>query len=290
VSFTQAGAYTLLLSANDGVHTVAYDALVVHVTGHASMGNISTRVEVRSGQRVSIGGFIIAGTAAKNVIVRAMGPSLADAGVQGSLADPILELRDSSGNLLGANDNWKETQEQAIRDTMLAPTNDLESAIVASLQPGAYTAIVSGKNNTTGIGLVEIYDLQRAPSSKLANISTRGSVGTGENVMIGGLILLGPDPARILFRAIGPSLAGAGIQSALADPQLDLFDAQGTRIATNNNWKDSQQAGIQGTGAAPTDDAEAAILADLNPGNYTAVVSGVNGGTGTALIEAYYLQ
>jgi hypothetical protein len=290
VSFTEAGTYTMLLSANDGVHTVAYDALVLHVTGHASVGNISTRVDVRIGQSVSIGGFIIAGPAAKNVIVRAMGPSLAAAGVQGSLADPTLELRDSSGNLLGANDNWKETQEQAIRDTMLAPSHDLESAIVASLQPGAYTAIVSGKNNTTGIGLVEIYDLQRAPSSKLANISTRGSVGTGETLMIGGLILLGPDPARILFRAIGPSLTGAGIETALADPQLDLFDAQGTRIATNNNWKDSQQTAIEGTGAAPTNDAESAILADLAPGNYTAVVSGVNGGTGTALIEAYYLQ
>ena len=289
-SFTQVGVYTLLLSANDGVHTVAYDALVVHVTGHASVGNISTRVDVQSGQSVSIGGFIIGGTAAKNVIVRAMGPSLADAGVQGALADPTLELRDSSGNLLQANDNWKDTQEQAIRDTMLAPSNDLESAIVASLQPGAYTAVVSGKNNTTGIGLAEIYDLQRAPASKLANISTRGSVGTGENVMIGGLILLGPDPARILFRAIGPSLTAVGIETALADPQLDLFDAQGTTIATNNNWKDSQQAVIEGTGAAPTDDAESAILADLNPGNYTAVVSGVNGGTGTALIEAYYLQ
>jgi hypothetical protein len=289
-SFTQAGVYTLLLSASDGVHTVAYDALVVHVTGRASMGNISTRVDVRSGQSVSIGGFIIPGTAAKNVIVRGIGPSLADAGVLGALADPTLELRDASGNLLLANNNWKDTQEQAIRDTTLAPSNDLESAIVASLQPGAYTAIVGGRNSTTGIGLVEIYDLQRAPSSKLANISTRGSVGTGQNVMIGGLILLGPDPARILFRAIGPSLLGAGIQSALADPQLDLFDAQGTRIATNNNWKDSQQAAIQGTGAAPTDDAEAAILADLNPGSYTGIVSGVNGGTGTALIEAYYLQ
>ena len=149
---------------------------------------------------------------------------------------------------------------------------------------------MSGKNNTTGIGLVEIYDLQPAPSSKLANISTRGSVGTDENVMIGGLILLGPDPARILFRAIGPSLTRAGIGMALADPQLDLFDAQGMRIATNNNWKDSQQAAIESTGAAPTDDAESAILANLNPGNYTAIVSGVNGGTGTALIEAYYLQ
>ena len=289
-SFTQAGVYTLMLGANDGVHTVAYDALVVHVTSRASMGNISTRVDVQSGESVSIGGFIIAGSTPKSVIIRGIGPSLANAGVQGALADPTLELRDSSGNLLLANDDWKETQEQVIRDTMLAPTNDLESAIVAPLQPGAYTAIVRGKNNTTGIGLVEIYDLQRTPSSKLANMSTRGSVGVGERVMIGGLILLGPEPGRILFRAIGPSLTGAGIQFALADPQLDLFDAQGTRIATNNNWKESQQTVIQGTGLAPTEDAESAILADLNPGNYTGVVSGVNGGTGIALIEAYYLQ
>jgi len=290
VNFLQKGTYTLLLSANDGVHTVAYDAVLVYVSGSASIRNISTRVNVLSGQSVSIGGFIIPGSVAKNVIVRAMGPSLANAGVQGSLADPTLELRDASGALVQANDNWKETQEQTIRDTMLAPSNDLESAIVASLQPGAYTAIISGKNNTTGIGLVEIYDLQQGLSSKLANISTRGSVGTGENVMIGGLIILGSDPARVLFRAIGPSLVGVGIQSPLPDPQMDLFDGQGTRISTNNNWKDSQQAVIEETGAAPTVDAESAIVADLNPGNYTAVVSGVNGGTGTALIEAYYLQ
>jgi hypothetical protein len=290
VSFTQAGAYTLLLSADDGVHTIAYDAVVIRVTARASMANIATRVDVQSGESVSVGGFIIAGSAAKQVIVRALGPSLAGAGVQGSLTDPTLELRDSSGNLVRANDNWKETQEQAIRDTTLAPPNDLESAIVASLQPGAYTAIVSGNNNGTGVGLVEVYDLQRSPVSKLANISTRGSIGTGDNVMIGGLILMGPDPARILFRAIGPSLVNAGIQQALADPQLDLFDAQGTKIASNNNWKESQQAAIQATGAAPADDAESAIVADLNPGNYTAVVSGVNGGTGVAVVEAYHLQ
>lgn len=289
--FTEPGTYTLMLSANDGVHPVAYGAMVVHLAaGASSMGNISTRVNVQNGQSVAIGGFIIGGNVPKQVIVRAIGPSLADVGVVDSLPDPMLELRDSSGNLLQANDNWQDTQEQIIRDTTLAPSHDLESAIVRSLPPGAYTAVVSGRNDTTGIGLVEIYDLQPAPSSKLANISTRGLVGTGENVMIGGLILLGPDPARILFRAIGPSLVGAGIESPLADPQLELFDAQGTRIALNNNWRDSQEADIQATGAAPTDAAESAILSDLAPGNYTAVVSGVNGGTGTALIEAYYLQ
>jgi len=290
-SFSEPGTYTLMLSANDGVHTVAYDALVVHVSaGDGSMANISTRVNVQIGQSVSIGGFMIGGNVPKQVIVRAIGPSLVGAGVADPLADPTLELRDSSGNLLQANDNWQDTQEQIIRDTTLAPTHNLESAIVSSLLPGAYTAVVSGTNNVTGIGLVEIYDLQRMPSSKLANISTRGSVGTGQNVMIGGLILLGSDPARILFRAIGPSLVAAGIESPLADPQLELFDAQGTRIALNNNWRDSQQAAIQATGAAPTDNAESAILSDLTPGNYTAVVSGVNDGTGTALIEAYYLQ
>ena len=290
-SFTAPGTYTLMLSANDGVHTVAYDALVIQLTaGASSMGNISTRVNVQNGENVSIGGFIIGGNVPKQVIVRAIGPSLASAGLEDALADPTLELRDSSGNLLQANDNWQDTQEQIIRDTTLAPSHDLESAIVSSLPPGAYTAVMSGRNNITGIGLVEIYDLQPAPSSKLVNISTRGSVGTGQNVMIGGVILLGPDPARILFRAIGPSLVGAGIQSPLADPQLELFNVQGTRIALNNNWRDSQQAAIQATGAAPTDDAESAILSDLTPGSYTAVVSGVNGGTGTALIEAYYLQ
>jgi hypothetical protein len=199
-------------------------------------------------------------------------------------------LRDSSGTLLQANDNWKETQEQAIRDTTVEPSNDLESAIVTSLPPGAYTAVVSGANNGSGIGLVEVYDLQRAPVSKLANISTRGWVGTSDEAMIGGLILLGPDPGRILFRAIGPSLVSAGIQQALADPQLELFDAQGTKIASNNNWKESQLTVIQDTGAAPGNDAESAILIDLNPGNYTAVVSGVGGGTGVALIEAFHLQ
>jgi hypothetical protein len=290
VSFTEGGTYTLLLSADDGVHAIAYDAVVIHVAARASLGNISTRVDVQNGESVSIGGFIIAGSSGKQIIIRAMGPSLAAAGIQGALADPSLELRDSTGNLLLANDNWKTTQEQAIRDTALAPPNDLESAILASLQPGAYTAIVSGASNGTGVGLVEVYDLEQPPVSKLVNISTRGLVGTGEKVMIGGVILLGPDPARILFRALGPSLSSAGIQQTLADPQLDLFDAQGTKIASNNNWKDTQQAAIQDTGAAPTIDSESAIVATLNPGNYTAVVSGMNGGIGVGLIEAYHLQ
>lgn len=290
VTFPQLGTYTLMLSATDGVHTVAYDAVVIRVTLRASMADISTRIRVQTGQNVSIGGFIIPPTTAKNVIIRGIGPSLGAAGVQGPLADPMLELRDSVGSLLQSNDNWRDTQQQAILNTQLAPSNDLESAIFTSLQPGAYTAIVSGKNNTNGIGLVEIYDLQPSPTSKLANISTRGTVGVGQDVMIGGVILVGQDPARILFRAIGPSLATVGIQSALADPQVDLFNGEGTLIAANNNWRDSQEELVRATGAAPSNDAESAILVDLAPGNYTAVVTGVDNGTGTALIEAYYLQ
>lgn len=290
VSFPQAGTYTLMLSANDGVHTVAYDAVVVHITAHNAIADISTRLQVQTGESVSIGGFIIASDFPKNVIVRGIGPSLSSGGVYGSLADPVLELRDLDGNLLQTNDNWKETQEQAIRDTSLAPTNDLEAAILVSLQPGAYTATLSGKNGTSGVGLVEIYDLQQSPTSKLINISTRGFVGSDQDVMIGGLILSGTDPATVLFRAIGPSLVAAGVGSPLADPLLELFDGQGARMAVNNNWRDSQEEAIQSTGAAPSVDAEAAVLANLNPGAYTAVVSGVNGQTGDALVEAYYIQ
>ena len=290
VTFTQPGAYTFLLSASDGVHAVAYDAVVVHLLTRSRLKNISTRLGIEDGQNVSIGGFIVVGSAPEQVLVRAIGPSLVSAGIQGALPDPMLELRNAAGALIQANDNWKSTQEQAIRDTLLAPTNDLESAILATLDPGAYTAVVRGTNGLTGIGLAEVYDLQSDSSSSLANISTRGLVGAGENVMIGGVILLGPDPATILFRAIGPSLGNQGIINPLEDPRLEVFDAQGTSLAANDDWRDSQEQAIQSTGAAPVADAEAAILANLVPGSYTAVVSGANGTTGVALVEAYYLQ
>jgi hypothetical protein len=170
----------------------------------------------------------------------------------------------------------------------LAPGDDRESAILASFAPGNYTAIVTGENNAGGIGLIEVYEMQQS-GARLMNISTRGFVGTGDSVMIAGLILNGTDPATIIFRAIGPSLAGAGIQNPLADPTIDLFNAQGAKIATDNNWKDSQQAAIQASGFAPSNDLESALLVDLAPGNYTAIVSGVNNSTGVALVEAYHL-
>jgi hypothetical protein len=287
-SFSQPGSYTLELSADDGVHAVAYDAIVITVMPQARMANISTRAAVGIGENVSIGGFIVQGSAPNQVLIRALGPSLSNAGVPGVLADPTIQLLDSHGALLLGNDNWKDTQQAEIQNTGLAPSDDHESAILTSLAPGSYTAIVSGKNNTGGIGLIEVYEMGQA-GSRLMNISTRGFVGTGNNVMIGGLILIGTDPATIVFRAIGPSLAGAGIQNPLVDPTLDLFNAQGTKIGSDNNWKDSQQSAIQATGLAPSDDHESALLVDLNPGNYTAIVSGVNNTTGVALIEAYHL-
>jgi K319L-like, PKD domain len=284
------GTYTFMLSADDGVHAIAYDAVVVRVTGHNALANLSTRVRVGTANDVAIAGFIVIGNNAKQVVVRGLGPSLAAAGVQNVLGDPILELHDASGNLLASNNDWQETQAQALRDANLAPPNDLESAILATLAPGAYTAIVRGNGNTTGIGLVEVYDLQTSASSKLANLSTRGFVGAAQDVMIGGTIVTGPDTARVVFRALGPSLTAVGIPNAIGDPQLDLFDGNGARVSSNNNWKDSQAAAIASTGLAPSNDLESAILTDLAPGNYTAVVSGVNGATGVALVEAYHLQ
>src|SRR4029077_1344456 len=195
---------------------------------------------------------------------------------------------DAGGNLLLSNNDWKETQEQAISETALAPGNVRESAILATLNPGSYTAIVADRNNAGGIGLTEIYDVQQS-SGRLMNISTRGFVGLEDGVMIGGVIITGVDPATLLFRAIGPSLAGDGIQNPLLDPTLDLFDAQGTSLGTDDNWKGAEQSAIAATGLAPTNDLEAALLVDLNPGNFTAVVHGAGGATGVALIEVYHL-
>ncbi|MEY2497156.1 MAG: hypothetical protein QOD12_712 [Verrucomicrobiota bacterium] len=284
------GTYTFLLSADDGVHAVAYDAVVVRVTSRNALANISTRVQVGTGNNIAIGGFIIVGDTSKQVVVRGLGPSLEAAGIAAPLGDPVLQLYDSAGNLLQSNNNWQETQAQILRDLQLAPTNDFESAIVRTLAPGAYTVVLRGQGNGSGIGLVEVYDLEENAQSKLGNISTRGFVGAGDNVMIGGTIVTGPDSARVVFRAIGPSLATAGIANPLSNPQLGLFNGNGTAIASNNDWKASQQNTIAATGLAPANDLESAVVADLAPGNYTAIVSGVGGATGVALVEAYHLQ
>ena len=253
--------------------------------------NISTRMQVLSGDNVLIGGFIVTGISPKRVIVRAIGPSLAGQGVSGALGDPMLELHLPDGSVM-TNDDWRETQAQEIIDTTIPPTDDHESAIVQSLVPGAYTAIVSGRNATTGVGLVEAYDLDQPVDSELANISTRGFIDTGDNVMIGGLIIgpAGPGDATVLVRGIGPSLADAGVADPLQDPTLELHDGNGALLTLNDDWKETQQSEIEATTIPPTDDRESAILQTLAPGNYTAIVRGKDDTTGVGLVEVYHLQ
>ena len=255
--------------------------------------NISTRARAETGQNVMIGGFIVSGEGSKTVLIRAIGPSLEKVGLTGLLADPVLELHALDGSIITQDDNWQDDAAQAalITDTGLAPSNALESAIVATLAPGNYTAIVSGKNEGSGIALVEVYDLEQELAAHLANISTRGSVETGDNVMIGGFILGGGTSGeQVLVRAIGPTLADVGVTGVLSDPTLELHNSDGDLISSNNNWKDSQESEIDGTGLAPQDDAESAILAILPAGTYTAVVAGAGGVTGVALVEVYALQ
>jgi hypothetical protein len=255
--------------------------------------NISTRGLVQTGDDALIGGFIITGTVPKKVLVRALGPSLP---VGGALEDPVLELHESNGTVL-TNDDWRDSQQAEIAATSIPPPNDRESAIVVTLPPGAHTAIVRGKGGGTGTGLVEVYDLDAAAPSTVANISTRGRVGTGDDVLIGGVILRGPRASTILVRAIGPSLSSAGVKNALQDPTLELVNANGSAL-TNDDWKLSaaggpdpvQQSRIENTGAAPSDDRESALLANLAPGQYTAIVRGKNNGNGVGLVEFYNLE
>ncbi len=252
--------------------------------------DVSSRSRVTTGDNVMIGGFIITGAAGKKVIVRGIGPSLTQSNVPDALADPILELHGPSGALIATNDNWRDTQQTEIVNSQLAPTNDLESAIVQTLQPGAYTAILKGKSGASGVGLVEVYDLDAAAASKLANISARSFVQTTDNVLIGGFILgHNNGAAKVIVRAIGPSLAQAGINNALADPTLELRDGNGALLMANDNWQDgpSQAAQVTAAGVPPTNALESAIATSLLPGPYTAIVAGKNGGTGIGLVEVY---
>jgi predicted methyltransferase MtxX (methanogen marker protein 4) len=251
--------------------------------------NIATRLKVQSGENVLIGGFIITGTGSKKVIIRGIGPSLAQF-FSGTLSDPALELFQGNTSLASNND-WKESQAE-IEATGIPPTNDKESAIVRTLAPGSYTAVLRGNAGSTGIGVVEVYDLdQSSTSSKLANIASRGFVDTDNNVMIGGLIAgpTGGALAKVVVRAIGPSLGNFGIAGALQDPTLDLVDSNGVTLRSNNNWKDSQQTEIEGAGLQPSDSRESALIETLAPGNYTAIVRGAGNTTGVGLVEVYNL-
>ena len=252
--------------------------------------NISTRLRVLTGENVLIGGFIILGPDSKQVIIRGIGPSLGGV-VANVLADPTLELYAGDGTVIATNNNWKSDQQTEIEATGLAPLNDLESAIVATL-PGngaSYTAILKGDQGTTGVGLVEAYDLDTTADAKLANISTRGFVDAGDNVLIGGFIA-GEGVADVIVRAIGPSLANSGVAGALQNPTLELYNNFGASLAANDDWKDSQQSEIAATGLQPSNDFESAILATLPPGAYTAIVRGTNDTTGVGLVEVYNLN
>ena len=267
------------------------------------VANISTRLAVGADPKVLIGGFIVTGNAPKQVIIRAVAPSLRlnGAPVPGTLSDPTLELVGSGLNLNGVpvgsviSDDWRATQEQEIIDSTVAPSDNREAAIVAVLEPGGYTAIVRGKNGETGLALVEVFDLRTASlensaTARLANISTRGFVQTGNDVMIGGFIVVGSVPSRVIVRAIGPDLTSRGVLGALQDTTLELRDGNGGLVASNDDWESSQRDDIIATTVPPNDPRESAIVANLLPGNYTAIVRGKNNTTGVALVEVFALQ
>lgn len=292
VSFPNAGTFPYFCMVHGAMMTssVEVSAASPTATPSTSLGNISTRLSVQTGDNVLIAGFIVTGTQPKKVIVRGIGPSLP---FSEALADPFLELHDGSGQLLESNDNWIDSSnKQAIIDSGLRPTNDVESAIVQTLPANgaAYTAILRGANNGTGIGVVEAYDLDRTVDSKLANISTRGLVQTGDNVLIAGVIVVGETSQNVIVRAIGPSLSLPG---KMADPTLELRDGNGALLEANDNWGDSpNKQAIVDSAIAPSNPLESAIVRTLPANNaaYTAIVRGVNNTTGIAVVEVYQLQ
>jgi hypothetical protein len=254
------------------------------------LGNLSTRGRVGTGDDVLIGGIILTGNTPKRVILRAIGGPLNINGTPGAgvLQDPILDLHDSSGSVLQANDDWRYGPELELEASTLAPQGDYDSAIVATLDPGNYTAIIHGYAHSTGIALVEVYDPTSGSGSRLAEVSTRGAVRTGDDILIGGFIILN-SATKVLLRAIGPELTALGVSDPLENPTLELRDANAALIEANDDWKSDNQQAIIDTGAPPKDQREAAIVRSVVPGSYTALVRGKADTTGTALVEIYRL-
>ncbi len=280
-------------AANERPEFTGTGTLLVAPPPPLQLLNISTRLQVQTGDGVLIGGFIISGTAPKQVLIRGIGPSLLDLGLSGALLDPVLELHGADGKIIETNDDWKDTQSSAIKATGIAPTDDRESAILQTLAPDSYTAVLRGKGSASRIGLVEIYDLDQRVDSSLANISTRGFVDQGDGVLIGGTIL-GPNdgagPVSIVIRALGPSLEKLGLTGTLPDPVLTAYNENGAVIQSNNDWEMPPSPEIEENGLAPGDPRESVLELLLGPGSYTAIVSGKEGGTGIALVEFYNLH
>jgi hypothetical protein len=291
VTFSGGALGTIQRTANvaNGLNA-KLDFVAPVATAPTLLANVSTRLPVGSDPNALIAGFILTGTQDKKVIIRAIGPSL---GLPGQLANPTLELY-SGNTLLASNDDWQNqppADRQAVIDSTIPPTNNLESALVRTLPANGttYTAVVRGVGNTTGIAVVQVYDLDRSVDSRLANVSTRGFVQTGDNVLFAGTIVLGQTSQRVIVRAIGPSL---NLPGKIADPTLQLLDANGTQVAANDNWRSNQEVDIIATTVAPTNDLESAIVTTLsgNGSNYTVIVRGVNNSTGIAVVEVYALN
>jgi hypothetical protein len=269
-------------------------SIVSTIPPQAQLLNISSRARVETADNVMIGGFVVKGTDPKRVVLRAIGPSLAIGGapVAGRMENPVLELRNNSNALVTSNDDWQDSPERMeIEGTGVAPPDDRESAIVRTLTPGTYTAILRGKENTTGLALLEIYDIGLSANSILANISSRSFVEAGDNVLIGGFIA-GNNPVgtSILLLARGPSLENQ-LPNALDDPTIELHDSNGATLASNDNWQDSpERMQIEATGFAPPHMFESAILRTVTPANYTAIVRGKNGGVGVGLVEVFNIR
>ena len=256
-------------------------------TGNGQILQISTRGRVGTGDDVLIGGFIIQGTAPKKVIVRAIGPSLGAVGVAGTLPNPKLELHDGTGAVIADSDDWQETQEEEISETGLAPTHALEAAIVADLAPGNYTAIVSGSAGGSGVALVEVYDLE-AESGELANISTRAKIGLGDDVLIGGFIIQGPQSLKTVIRAVGPSLGSAGVAGAIPNPSLELYNSTGGLLQMNEDFDQNRDAAtIRTYGLGLVNGSEAGLYFEGAPGSFTVIMRGEDGTTGVGLVEIY---